>query len=311
MTKTPRTSSYLRYVTRHHASHIAGDRKGSPLQPARTLTWQRATLPFQDRATETMLSAQGLSARTGTIPLLQEAAPLSMPHATQPALPTTKTAQPVTGQETTPPSSTLSSRLHAPVAPSDSFPATEEAVRDQQSQVEIQPAPAKSTHMSSSPTTVELVPAKSKRTSSSPVTEEAAPTSRNQQPQVEILSETKNDKPGVAAETSKAHVEKKPVLRPLSRQQQEITSIPTNSRRITDFAEWESNTSARVPEPQRRPAALQQETQQHTAVHIGTIDIHIVPPAPPVPLPPARSTTARPHSTLSREMTSFIGLRQG
>ena len=286
MTKTTRTSSYLRQVARHHEGNLPF------LKPPHTLAQHWRTLSPYDRASEIALSAQPPSARTGTILLLQEPAPLSMQHATkpQPALPTTKTAQPVTEQEAPSLSSTPSSTLHAPVAPSDSFPVTEElaaAVRNQQSQVEIQPAAAKSTHTSSSPTILELAPTKS------------------------TLS--------AASETSRAPREKKPAsitLHPPSRQQQEVTGMPTNGRQTADFALQEGSTSARAPEPQHRPAIgpHKQEAEQHATIHIGTIDIHIVPSTPPpAPLPPARSTTARSHSTpaLSREMTSFIGLRQG
>jgi hypothetical protein len=376
VTKTPRTSSYLRYITRHHDSNLP------LLKPSRTLTQLWGTMLPQDRATETMLPSQHPSARTGAIPLLQDIVPLSAQRATelQPALSTTKIAQPALGQEATSPSSALPSRLLAPVALPGGSPATEETAltaRHQQPQMEMQLAPAKSTRTSSSPATeetaptarhqqpqreIQLVPAKSTRTSSSPVIEETTSTTSHQQPEMqltaakstrmsssaattELVSLVSHQQPqreiqlapakstrSVAAETSRsspatqvtfdrqtrASGEKKPAsvtLRPLSRLQQEVTSTLTNSRRSADFAGQESNASARAHGPQHRSAALPhtQETQQHPAIHIGTIDIHIVSPAPAAPLPPARSTTVRSHSTpaLSREMTSFIGLRQG
>jgi len=73
-----------------------------------------------------------------------------------------------------------------------------------------------------------------------------------------------------------------------------------------------------VPRPPERPAASSQQTkpeaQQQTSIHIGTIEVQIVPASvPPMPLPAPRPTPARQRSTsaLSRELTSFIGLRQG
>jgi hypothetical protein len=94
---------------------------------------------------------------------------------------------------------------------------------------------------------------------------------------------------------------------PPSRQQRGVSITPTGSRHSIDFPQQEGKASARAFEPGRRSAPQ----RQHTAIHIGTIDIHVVPPSSSAPLPPTRSTTARPRSTLSREMTSSIGLRQG
>ncbi len=84
--------------------------------------------------------------------------------------------------------------------------------------------------------------------------------------------------------------------------------VPTRPARVT-----------LVPQAQEKPMAspAKRDAQQRSSVHIGTIDIHIVPPpAPPIPTvpsPTARSTTARPPArpALSRELTSFVGLRQG
>src|SRR2546423_11977281 len=197
----------------------------------------------------------------GTMPLHDRALPGQRATDSQPVLPTAKTAQTTGGQEATSPSSTR-------------------------------------------PTTLQ-----------SPATEELAPTARNQQSQREIQLATATSKLSVAAEASRSPAatqitferqtrdsgEKKPAsitLQPLPRQKQEAPITPINSRSTGDFAEQERNASRRVPEQQQRRAALSQKqgTQQHAAIHIGTIDVHIVPPAPATPLPTARSTTARARS---------------
>lgn len=245
MTKTQRTSSYLRHMAHHYDSHLP------LLKPPRTLTRRWGTTLLHDRVTET-----------------------------------TTLTQP--------------SSLHAPVALPGNSPVTEETTSEVwKPQMDIQ-----------------LAPAKSARMSSPPVTEKSAPGSRKQQPQVDIQPAPAKPAHSLAAETSRpsntmhvtsdrqtraASKDKPVMLRP--RLQQEAPAItPTNSRPPVDFL------------GQSRSTPHRQETQQqHAAIHIGTIDIHIVPPAPAAPLPPRQSTTARPRSTsaLSREMTSFIGLRQG
>ncbi len=308
MTKTQRASSYLRHMAHQYDSRLP------LLKPLRILTRRWGTTPLHDRATETTLPAQRPSVKTGAIPLLQASAPLSSQHAAElpPAHPPQKTAQPARGQEVTSPSSipTQPASLHAPVALPGNSPVTEETTSEVwKPEMDIQ-----------------LAPAKPARMSSPPVTEKSAPGSRKQQPQVDIQLAPAKPVHSLAAETSRpsntmhvtsdrqtASKEKTVTLRP--RLQQEAPAItPTNSRPTVDFLGQKSKASARAAEPQSRPAPHRQETQQqHAAIHIGTIDIHIVPPTPAVPLPPTQSTMARPRSTsaLSREMTSFIGLRQG
>src|SRR5207248_2427357 len=107
-----------------------------------------------------------------------------------------------------------------------------------------------------------------------------------------VATQATSDRQARASGSEKtAHV----TLRPRPMQQQETAAITaTNRGRTTDFPGQESTAGAINPE------------QQHGTIHIGTIDIQIVPPAPAVPLPPRQSMTARPRSTsaLSREMTS-------
>jgi hypothetical protein len=121
-------------------------------------------------------------------------------------------------------------------------------------------------------------------------------------------------------------------LRPDPRQELTATRTPitsTRRERTADAAHPESDVNTKaplrpalvtlVPQAQDRPMAspAKRDTQQGSSVHIGTIDIHIMPPpAPPVspvPSPTAHGTTARPadRPALSRELTSFVGLRQG
>lgn len=134
----------------------------------------------------------------------------------------------------------------------------------------------------------------------------------SKQPQVEILpppakakhidavaTQATSDRQARASGSEKTA---RVILRPHPMQQQETAAITaTNRGRTTDFPGQESKTGAINSE------------QQHATIHIGTIDIQIVPPAPAVSLPPRQSMTTRPRPTsaLSREMTSFIGLRQG
>lgn len=70
-----------------------------------------------------------------------------------------------------------------------------------------------------------------------------------------------------------------------------------------------------VPHPPERPAtSIPLKTkEQPTSIHIGAIEVQIVPPpVPPTPLPVPRPAQPRQRfaSPLSRELTSFIGLRQ-
>jgi len=321
VTKTTRTSSYLRQVTRHHEGNLP------LLKPPHTLAQHWRTLSPYERTTETMQPARYSLAETGTSQVLQKPASLSIQDETepQPTQPPTKIEQAAGKQEATSPSSTRPSAFLAPVTLPDSSPVTEERTtatsaqvrrspasveptpeplaRKQRSQVEVRQVPATSTHSSTAETdqsslaTLERnAPDELRRA------EIAAGTGRSS-----LVTRAAPDKPtGVSDNVKPASI----TLRPRSGQPQEAIGTPTNNRRITDLAEQESRISARALEPQRRSAALpyKQETQQHAAIHIGSIDIHIVAAAP---LAPARSATARPHSSLSREMTSFIGLRQG
>jgi hypothetical protein len=248
----------------------------------KTSSYFRHITGHRDSTLPLLKPPRTLLQRWGTMPLHDRAAEktLSGQRASelQPLLQSAKTAQSTGGQEATSPSSTRPTTLH------------------------------------------------------SPATEELAPTARNQQSQREIQLASATSKLSVAAETSRSSPatqitferqtrdsgEKKPTsitLRPLSRQKQEAPITAINSGSTGDFAEQERNASTRVPEQQQRGAALPQKqgTQQHAAIHIGTIDVHIVPPTPATLLPTAHSTTARARSTsaLSREFTSVIGLRQG
>lgn len=70
-----------------------------------------------------------------------------------------------------------------------------------------------------------------------------------------------------------------------------------------------------VPLPPARPAPLMRESEMSrgTAIRIGAIDVQIVPSPVASPLPPAGRSITKPQSApaLSREFTSFFGLRQG
>lgn len=70
-----------------------------------------------------------------------------------------------------------------------------------------------------------------------------------------------------------------------------------------------------VPLPALRPATPMREPKvlQSNAVHIGSIDVQIVPAPVAPPAPPTAHSTAQPQSApaLSREFTSSFGLRQG
>jgi hypothetical protein len=119
------------------------------------------------------------------------------------------------------------------------------------------------------------------------------------------------------------------ILRPISQQEQPTTVTSTRSKRSGDVTHQEleeiTKTPIRpaqitlVPQAQERSATspaqqARQQTPQGTTIHIGTIEVQIVPPsAPPMPLPASRPAPTRTRSTsaLSRELTSFIGLRQG
>ncbi len=371
MTKTQRASSYLRHIARRYDSHMP------LLKPPRMLAWHwGTTLPY-DRAAETTLPTQQSSVKTGTIPLLQASTALSPQHVAElPSThPTKKTVLPARAQEETPPPSALGqgqatapTRLRAPITVPDGSTVTEETaseVWEQPPQIEIQPAPTKSVHRSSSPVTTELPPAHPTKTPAlsaggqeeisppsaipkpselhapvavpdgSPVTEETVSEIRKQPPQIEIQLAPAKSVHSVVAETSRpsnvmpvssdrqtrASSKEKPVsvtLRPQPLQQQEATPITqTNSRRTVNFLGQESKAGTRLPEPLLQTPSVsprkQEAQQQRAAIHIGTIEVHIVPPALPVPLPPVQRATARPRSTsaLSREMTSVIGLRQG
>ncbi len=85
---------------------------------------------------------------------------------------------------------------------------------------------------------------------------------------------------------------------PIPGRSAQITLVPKTSER-------QAGSSSQKTKP---------EAQQQTSIHIGTIEVQIVPPqTPPLPLSTPRPTQARQPSTsaLSRELTSFIGLRQG
>jgi hypothetical protein len=301
VTKTPRTLSYLRHVTHHHESNQ------QLLKPPRTLTQRWRILPSHDISGETTLSAQGSSARAGTIPLLQDAGLLTI-----------KTAQ------------TAESAHHrsVPTTGGHKAPHLYEflPVRHQQAQGEVQhgalphlpsASPPHQRADIKSPTPLNTAPAS---------TEDGV---RHQQAQGEIQLAPAQSRRGVAGETSRVSNTNQIIsdrqtrdsdkgksasvtLRPPSRQQQEATSTLTNIRGTADLAGLGSKASAKAHE---RLAILadKQKMQQHPAIHIGTIDIQIVPSVPAAPLPTARSARARSHSTpaLSREMTSLIGLRQG
>lgn len=241
MTRTPRASSYLGHMARHHDSHLP------LLTPPRMLAQPRGTTMPNERAPGTILPTQNSSFRTGTIPLSQASSFLSLQHTT---------GWTASGQEEV--NSPFSSQL-------PEFHRTEKtaSIGSKQPQVEILPPAAKVKHIDP------------------------------------VATQVTSDR---QARASGAEKTARVTLRPLSLQQQETAAITATSRgRTIDFPGQESKVSAIHPE------------LQHGTIHIGTIDIHIVPPAPPVPLPPVRGAMARPQSTstLSREMTSFIGLRQG
>jgi hypothetical protein len=296
VTKTTRTSSYLRQVTRHHEGNLP------LLKPPHTLAQHWRTLSPYKKTTETMQPARYSPAETGTSQLLQKPASLSTQHETEPqlTLPPTKREQAAGEQEATSPSSTRPSAFLVPATLPDSSPVTAERTTATSAQVRrspasVEPTPEPLARKQRSQVEVRQVPAISKHTST-------AGTGRSS-----LVKRAAPDKPtGVSDNVKPASI----TLRPRSGQPQEAIGTPTNNRRITDLAEQESRVSARALKSQRGSAALpyKQETQQHAAIHIGSIDIHIVAAAP---LAPARSATARPHSSLSREMTSFIGLRQG
>jgi hypothetical protein len=325
MTKTTRILSYLSHVIRHHHSHLP------LLKPTRTLTRYWGTLPFRDGATETTQPVQPSSVRANSLSILQNFTPLSAQHVRElpPALPTTKTVQLGVEEEATSPSSPRPSALHTPVALAGSSTVPEESALVK-SQRTSNATPELAPMTRDRRPEIRLAPAKSQQTSNVSAPLEPSLMERNQLPQAEIQSVPAKSTRSVAAEIDKTSIvmqvtsdrqtrapgkEKSATvtLHPLPRQQKEAMITPTNSRSLVNFLGQESKASASASEPQRRPTPHGQETQQRTAIHIGTIDIHIVPPAPPVPLPPARSTTAglKSTSTLSCEMTSFIGLRQG
>jgi len=336
MTKMRGKSSYFRHINRQHESNLP------LLKPLRTLIQRWGAIPPQHRVKETALPVQPSSVKAGKTLQLQDPIFPSTQHVME--------LQPVVERRVTLSSPPPPSGLHAPVPPADSSPVskgTAPAKGDQQLQVEIQPAPAKSMHTSSLPQAVELAHATgdqqpegeiqpahatSRYTSSSPRAVKFIPPTRDQQPEGEIqLAPAKSarsaaaEKSGAsrarritAGEQTTAPAEKKTAsitLRPPPVQQQGAMITSTNSLHPAAFMRQEDDASARVPGPQQSPGAVphKQEAQQHATIHIGTIDVHIVPPAPPVPLSPVRGSTARPPSTpaLSREMTSFIGLRQG
>jgi hypothetical protein len=115
-------------------------------------------------------------------------------------------------------------------------------------------------------------------------------------------------------------------LRPNSLIQSEPTEISrlSRSRRTENFAFREDEPGRAIPlRPTQVTRATQaqegsttsspeQQAQQRASIHIGTIEVQIVQP-PAVPAPVAPSSAAKPRSTsaLSREFTSFLGLRQG
>ncbi len=280
--------------------------------------------------------------------LSKQPPPVEVPLA--PAKSVHMSSSPVTG-ETASTLSKQPPPVEVPLAPAKSVymsspPVTGETASTLSKQpppVEVHLAPTKSVRTSSSPVTgetastlskqpspleVHLAPAKSEHTSSSPVIEKAATLSKQPSP-VEIRlapaksthSETSRASKAMQV-TSKRQTEVsgngKPVSVTLRPQppQETTTLTPTNSRHTTAFLGRESKTHARVSEPQlRTPEVLpykQEAQQQQATIYIGTIDIHIVPPAPPVPLPPVQRTAARSSSpsALAREMTSLIGLRQ-
>ncbi len=140
----------------------------------------------------------------------------------------------------------------------------------------------------------------------SPANEGSTPMIGSQKSQAEIQltpARTKQSPTFETGRTSLPHMTSK-----------EPTSVSSGeqSTRVTlrPICGQESDVSTITPRLHGRPAASLQK-QERTTIHIGTIDVHVVPPA--TPLPTARSTTARARSAsaLSREFTSVIGLRQG
>ena len=304
MTKMPGKSSYLRRITRQHESNLP------LLKSPRTLVQHWGVIAPHERIPETAPSVQPSSVKAGKALQLQDPVFPSALHVTE--------LQSVAGREVIASSPPLPSGLHAPVALADGSPAsmgTAWAGGDQQPLVEIQPARSKSMHTSSSSQVVELARAAGDR---QPLVEIQLTPEKSVGSATDEKSRSSSAAQVTHSGQTEAPVEKKPasiVLRPPSVQQQGAMMTPTNSRRPVAFMGQEGGTSARAAEPQHRPTVVphKQEAQQHATIHIGTIDIHIVPPTPLAPLPSARNSMARPLSTpaLSREMTSFIGLRQG
>jgi len=249
MTKTQRTSSYLRHMARHHDSHLP------LLTPPRMLVQQtRITMPHEI-AVETILPTQ--RSPLVSVPFIGSRKD-------------NRSSRLLQGESI--PQNPKASRGNAlgtgtiPFSPQlPEFHMTEKTVSigSKLPQVEILPPPAKSKRIDA------------------------------------VATQATSDR---QASASGAEKTARVTLRPRPPQQQETAAITaTNRGRTTDFPGQESKAGTINPE------------QQHATIHIGTIDIHIVPPSPPAPLPPVRGATAQPRSTsaLSREMTSFIGLRQG
>lgn len=63
--------------------------------------------------------------------------------------------------------------------------------------------------------------------------------------------------------------------------------------------------------PELPPPAPKAEHRQKASIHIGSIEVQIVPASPPAPRPRTQTAQPQPASSLSRGFTSPFGIRQG
>ncbi len=301
----PRTS-YLQQIARRADSNLP------LLKPPRSVTRRGGTTPSlsQDVLTETRSFVQRPSTLTvepNAAPFIQAAGVkehkpiLSNTHALSDIM--EKTAERGVTQEITPRSPNPPLKRHDPTvpkAPALSLPGDSAEVERS-----APPIVSRRPHMGA-----QVTPAKP----SSHITADI----HEPLPAAQIVSTGQVEKP---VETQVLHTRP----RSISEHGQRAAARSARSWPIDDFAPQSGDTSVRpptkaaqitlVPLPAARPAAPMRESKlsQGTALHIGSIDVHIVPsPVAPPPPPTARSTAKRQSGpALSREFTSSFGLRQG
>jgi hypothetical protein len=285
----PRTS-YLQQIARRANSNLP------LLKPPRSVTRSGGTTSSlsQDALAETRLSVQRPSALTiepNSVPFLQGADVKEHKH----ILSDTQEITPL------PPNTPL--KRHDPAVPE--APALSSPGGSDEVERGAPPIVSRRPHMGA-----QVTPAKPPSHITADIHEPL--------PAPQIVSTRQVDKP---SEMQVLHTRP----RSISEQGQTAAARSTRSLPIDDPALQSGDTSVSpppkpaqitlVPLPAARPAASMRESRmpQGTAIHIGCIDVQIM-PSPIVPPAPATvRSTAKPQSgpALSREFTSSFGLRQG